>query len=69
MKKTYTVNGMKCVHCKANVENAIKALAGVNEAEADLAEKNVTVDFDENTVNFNDIKKVVENCGKYELKL
>ena len=29
----YAVSGMKCVHCKANVENALKALNGVVSAE------------------------------------
>ena len=34
--KTFNVNGMKCVHCKANVENAIQSLVGVQHAEANL---------------------------------
>ena len=32
-KNVYAVSGMKCVHCKANVENALKALNGVVSAE------------------------------------
>ena len=44
--KTFSVNGMKCGHCKANVEQAILALEGVSRAEANLEEKSVTVEFD-----------------------
>ena len=68
-KKIFSVNGMKCVHCKANVENSIKSINGVNDAVADIEAKNVTVDFDD-TVEFDtDIKNVVENSGRYELTL
>ena len=43
-KKIFSVNGMKCVHCKANVENAIKCINGVNDAVADIDAKSVTVE-------------------------
>lgn len=29
MNKTMTIEGMMCVHCKANVEKALNALPGV----------------------------------------
>jgi len=48
-KNVYAVSGMKCVHCKANVENALKALNGVVSAEANLEDANVTVEYDEST--------------------
>lgn len=68
-KKIFSVNGMKCVHCKANVENSIKSINGVNDALADIEAKNVTVDFDDTVVFDIDIKNVVENSGRYELTL
>ncbi len=68
-KKIFSVNGMKCVHCKANVENSIKSINGVNDAVADIEAKNVTVDFDDTVVFDIDIKNVVENSGRYELTL
>ena len=37
------VEGMKCNHCKANVEKAVAAVAGVEEAEADLQSGNVLI--------------------------
>ena len=68
-KKIFSVNGMKCVHCKANVENSIKSINGVNDAVAGIEAKNVTVDFDDTVVFDTDIKNVVENSGRYELTL
>ena len=37
------VEGMMCTHCKAAVEKALLAVAGVTAAEANLQEKLVTV--------------------------
>ena len=37
MKKTFSVSGMKCSHCAANVENALKAVKGVVSAEAQIS--------------------------------
>ena len=67
MKKTFAVDGMKCMHCKANVENALQSLKGVNAAEVDLDKKNVTVDYDEKIVSVNDFQRVVSESGNYEL--
>jgi len=68
-KNVFAVNGMKCVHCKANVENAIQSLVGVQHAEANLEAKNVSVDFDESRVKEADIKAAVEGAGRYELQI
>ncbi len=68
-KKTFTVNGMKCVHCKASVENAIKALAGVCNAEANLDEANVTVEYDAAVATPEQFKDAVEDAGRFELEL
>ena len=35
MNKTMTIEGMMCVHCKANVEKALNAIPGVT-AQVDL---------------------------------
>ena len=43
MKKILTVNGMQCEHCKASVENALSAVAGVSSAKVDLKKKTATV--------------------------
>ena len=67
MKKTFTVNGMKCIHCKAKVENALKSLKGVNTVKVNLEEKSAFVDYDENAVSDDDLRKAVSASGRYEL--
>ena len=39
MKKKMRIDGMKCMHCKANVEKALGAVDGVVSAEVNLEEK------------------------------
>lgn len=65
--KTFAVSGMKCVHCKANVENAVKAIDGVENAEACLEAQNVTVNFNDSKVTPDQIKEAIEASGRYEL--
>ncbi len=60
---------MKCPHCQANVENALKNLEGVASAQGNLAEANVTVEYDENIVAPAQLKEAVDNAGRYELSL
>ena len=36
MEKRMKVGGMKCMHCKANVEKSLKSVDGVTDAEVDL---------------------------------
>ena len=67
--KTFKVEGMKCSHCKAHVEEAIQALPGVEKAEAHLDAANVAVDFDAAKVSAEAIKKAVDEAGHYELIL
>ena len=38
-----SVEGMHCGHCKAKVENALKAVKGVKKAEANLENDDVSV--------------------------
>ena len=67
--KVFTVNGMKCEHCKVNVENAIKGVVGVEMAEVNLAEKTVEVAYDENLVKPELLKNAVEASGRFEMML
>ncbi len=69
MEKVFSVDGMKCPHCKANVENAIKALNGVSSAVADLESHNVTVDYDESIVSPAEMKSAVADAGRYSLNI
>lgn len=69
MDKTFVVNGMKCEHCKARVENALKDLCGVNMVEVNLQDHTVNVDFDENKVNAQQMKDAVETAGHYVMEV
>lgn len=68
-KRTFTVSGMRCPHCKANVENALKGLAGVEDAVASVEQKNVVVSYDAQRVTPEAMKEAVEASGRYELEL
>ncbi len=69
MIKTFVVNGMKCEHCEAHVESALKDLCGVNTVEVSLPDHSVNVDFDEDKVNAQQMKDAVEAAGRYEMEI
>ena len=61
---TYRVNGMSCSHCKACVEKAVRVLDGVESAEADVASKELRVEWhDAHDVDEAALKKAVEEAG------
>ncbi len=43
MEKKMLIEGMKCMHCKASVEKALKGVAGVTDAEVDLETKTARI--------------------------
>ena len=67
-KKTFTVNGMACDHCKAKVERTLSCLKGVDSAEVDLANHTVAVNYDEELINPTIMKKAVDEAG-YEFQV
>ena len=68
-KKAFSVTGMKCVNCKANVEKTIKALPGVFDAVVSLEDANVTVDYDETVVTPKAMKDAVVDLGRFEMTI
>ena len=46
MEKKMKIEGMKCMHCKANVEKALAAVPGVTGAEVSLEEKTAVIRMD-----------------------
>ena len=62
MQSTFTVKGMNCEHCKATVEGAVKALAGVTAADANLEAKSVSVDHDGSVDEVN-MRRAIEEAG------
>lgn len=69
IEKAYTISGMKCVNCKARVENAIKGLLGVDDAIANLEEATITVNYDESQVTPQMMKDAVDDLGRFEMKI
>ena len=46
MKKTMTIEGMRCEHCAAFATKALKAVDGVSDASVDLKTKTAVVETD-----------------------
>ena len=66
MKKVMNIDGMRCLHCSANVEKALCALEGVKSAVVDLAAKTATVEAEE-AVSDAALTEAVDNLG-FEVK-
>ena len=47
MKKTLSVEGMKCDHCRSSVEKALSCIPGVKKVKVDLKSKKATVESKE----------------------
>ena len=45
MKKTYTVTGMSCANCVANVERAVKKVEGIKKVDVNLIEEMMLVEY------------------------
>ncbi|SKB03659.1 copper chaperone CopZ [Sporosarcina newyorkensis] len=65
MKEVLKVEGMSCGHCVNSIESSVGELNGVSSVKVDLANKEVTVEYD-NEANLNQIKDTIEDQG-YEV--
>lgn len=65
MKEVLKVEGMSCGHCVKSIESSVGELQGVSAVSVDLANKEVTVEFDNDTT-IAQIKETIEDQG-YEL--
>jgi len=65
MKEVLKVEGMSCGHCVNSIESSVGELKGVSSVQVDLANNEVTVEFD-NEATLNDIKETIEDQG-YEV--
>jgi len=63
--KTYTfkVEGMTCSACANRVERVTKKLAGVQSSVVNFATEKLTVNIDEDEINYGEIKAVVDKAG------
>lgn len=66
-KKILNVEGMSCSHCVNAVTKAVGGLECVLNVEVDLDAKTVTVEYDADKVNLDNIKEAIEDEG-YDVK-
>ena len=58
-----SVEGMYCPNCEANIMQAVGALHGVKNVQADTMENSVTVSFDHDKQRIGYIRIVIEDLG------
>ncbi|TCZ77846.1 copper chaperone [Paenibacillus albiflavus] len=58
---TLNVEGMSCGHCVNSVEGAMKQLGATGQV--DLANKQVTVTYDESQITLDAVKEAIEDQG------
>lgn len=65
MKKKFKLQDLDCANCAAKMENAIKKIDGVNDANVSFMTQKMLVDAEDNR--FDEImKEVVKVCAKVE---
>lgn len=62
MKEVLKVEGMSCGHCVNSIESSVGELNGVSSVKVDLANNEVTVEF-ENEATLNQVKETIEDQG------
>lgn len=63
MNITMEVKGMTCKHCEKAVNDALKALQGVNTVEVYLDENKVEITYIEGEVSIPQMTEAIENQG------
>lgn len=65
MKKKFKLENLDCANCAAKMEEAIKKIDGVNDANVSFMMQKMTIDA--NDENFDEIvKEAVRVCGRIE---
>ncbi len=63
VETNYRVTGMSCAACAAHVQKAVAKLDGVEQSEVNISTEKLHVKFDESKLDFERIKKAVEDAG------
>ena len=63
VSKTFSIQGMTCVHCQNTIERALLSTRGVKSAKIRFSTSSATVVFDSSMINFPAIAHVIENLG------
>ena len=67
MKKEYQIGGMMCNHCRMHVEKALNQTEGVKSATVTLEPPVATVEFNDEPVALETLKKALEEAGGYTI--
>ena len=62
IRKTVTIEGMMCNHCKNKVESSLKKLENVTKVKVNLANKTAEI-YSNAVISDEDIKKTITNLG------
>ena len=64
IKKTeIKISGMSCASCALNVENSLKGLEGVEEAQVNIGTEKATVEYDPEKLKLSELEHAVEEAG------
>lgn len=63
MQERFNVTGMTCAACSARVEKSVAALPGTKEVSVNLLKNSMVVDYDERSLNSENIIEAVEKAG------
>jgi len=63
VKKTFKVEGMTCAACARTIEIVTSKLGGVKNASVNLATEKLTVEYDQEVVSINDLRKAIKDAG------
>lgn len=68
IEKMIGVEGMSCGHCVETIEKVVGGRQGIERVSVDLEQKQVSVKFDENLVNLQNIGDWITEAGFEVLK-
>jgi len=63
MKKEFTISGMHCASCAANIQNNLKKEKGIDSASVNFATEKASVEFDDKTIDEDGIIRAIEKVG------
>jgi len=66
VKETYPVLGITCASCVRKIETVLNKTNGVTEGTVNFATEKVTIEYDNDKLNLDEIKKIIKSIG-YEL--
>jgi copper chaperone len=52
-----------CDHCKTSIEGAVSQLPGIETVDVAISDASVTVEYDEDTIDLEQIKSTIEEQG------